>query len=113
MNAFELAELTAVLARRGLANRLRIQTDHSILIPKHCIVIIRDNNDRTGATFAEITRPLNDAGYIAYLNRMIPDRHTTPSYRGDTPAQALANLLDDTANETAGSATAKPAHQPD
>ena len=98
MNTYDLAELTAVLDRLGLARRLRIQTDNSILIPKHYLALIKDQD---GNTIAGIRDDHYSKGAIAQLSGTAAydkrARTYKPShaYHADTYATALVTLLND------------------
>ena len=104
MNAYELAEITAVLAKRALSNKLRIQQLHirsgSVLSrrglagqlhirssndPALSCTIIYNGSDRLATIYEHA-----DGSWRA-INADFDD------YQGDTRAQALANLLDSTA----------------
>ena len=87
MNTYELAELTAVLARHGQAGQCSIRAGGPLRAPR--IVILKNN-----ALLATITdqsdgscRAYNSA-YHALAN------NTFYGYPGHSKAEALANLLD-------------------
>ena len=87
MNAYELAELTAELSRRGLTGWCRIHTNSSQ----------SNTNDNAGQHTTVITKGIHrlatiikrDGGYVA-------TRGHRYARRGPTRAAALANLLDAT-----------------
>ena len=90
MNAFEIAEITAELSRRGVAGQLRIRTipvgarrRNGILQSIEATTI--DNRHEHIATIS----PHSEGGYFAIDKRY-------RAQRGTTRATALANLLDAT-----------------
>ena len=82
MNTYAIAELTALLAHRGLHQRLRVQE----AFDSRQALIIQDR--RHNKPIVAIRPDPFNGSYIASNGRITPDCH------GNTPAQALARFLD-------------------
>ena len=93
VNTYELAEITALLSQRSLADQLHIDASQP---PLHTTYIRdRDNRIHAAISHTSIRTNLADAPhYAAYTANAHGDMITRI---GNTPAQALANLLNDTA----------------